>query len=101
VVTDLMFAEGIARLGSVVYAPRMDAATIEHEAMRLNAVERALLADRLLLTLNLENGERMERWGRESEGRLRAFERREIRETDGPAAVAGNVWGELPATLGR
>jgi len=33
----------------------MDAATIEHEAMGLTAIERALLADRLLLTLDLED----------------------------------------------
>jgi hypothetical protein len=66
----------------------MDAAAIEHEAMGLTAAERAVLADRLLLTLDSEDAERMERWGQEAESRLDAFERGEIRELDGPAAVA-------------
>lgn len=66
----------------------MDAATIEHEAMGLTAVERALLADRLLLTLDLEDARRMERWAREAESRLHAFERGEIDDTEGSAAIA-------------
>ena len=65
----------------------MDAATIEREALGLTVAERALLADRLLLTLGLEDGERMERWGREADRRLEAFERGEISATDGPSAV--------------
>jgi hypothetical protein len=66
----------------------MDAASIEHEAMGLTAAERALLADRLILTLDIEGAARMERWGREADARLRALERGEIVETDGAAAVA-------------
>ena len=66
----------------------MDAATIEREALELTGAERALLADRLLQTLNLENPERMERWGREADLRLRAFERGKMGDTDGPATVA-------------
>jgi len=66
----------------------MDAATIEREALALTVAERALLADRLLQTLNLEDGERMRRWGREAERRLQAFERGEMAATEGPEAVA-------------
>ena len=66
----------------------MDAATIEREALALTVAERALLADRLLQTLDLENPERMERWGREAERRLQAFERGEMGGADGPEAVA-------------
>ena len=66
----------------------MDAATIERDALTLTVAERALLADRLLRTLDLEDAERMERWGREAERRLQAFERGEITAVDGPEAVA-------------
>ena len=66
----------------------MDAATIEHEAMGLSAAERALLADRLLQTLDLEDAARMQRWGREAESRLDAFERGDFAEVDGPSASA-------------
>ena len=66
----------------------MDAATIERDALTLTVAERALLADRLLRTLDLEDAERMELWGREAERRLQAFERGEITAIDGPEAVA-------------
>lgn len=66
----------------------MDAATIEREARALTVAERAVLADHLLQTLDLEDPERMERWGQEADRRLQAFERGEMRDTDGPAAVA-------------
>lgn len=66
----------------------MDAATIEHEAMGLTAAERAVLAERLLLTLDIEDAGRMERWGREAESRLHAFDRGDIFDADGPSAVA-------------
>jgi hypothetical protein len=66
----------------------MDVATIEREALSLTVAERALLADRLLQTLDLEDSERMERWGREADRRLQAFERGEIAAADGPETVA-------------
>ena len=66
----------------------MDAATIERAALTLTVAERALLADRLLRTLDVEDAERMERWGREADRRLEAFERGEIPAVDGPEAVA-------------
>ncbi len=66
----------------------MDVATIEREALSLTVAERALLADRLLRTLDLEDAERMERWGREADRRLQAFERGEMTANNGPEAVA-------------
>ena len=66
----------------------MDAATIERAALSLTVAERALLADRLLQTLDSEDAGRMERWGREADRRLQAFERGEMGSTDGPQAVA-------------
>ena len=66
----------------------MDVATIEREALALTVAERALLANRLLQTLDLEDPERMRRWGGEAERRLQAFERGEMAATDGPEAVA-------------
>jgi Putative addiction module component len=66
----------------------MDAAMIEREALTLTTAERAVLADRLLQTLELEDAERMERWGREADERLRAFERGEMDAVDGHSAVA-------------
>jgi hypothetical protein len=66
----------------------MDVATIEREALALTVAERALLADRLLQTLDLEDPERMGRWGQEAERRLQAFERGDMAATDGPETVA-------------
>jgi putative addiction module component (TIGR02574 family) len=66
----------------------MDVATLEREALSLTVAERALLADRLLQTLDQEDPERMERWGREADRRLEAYERGEIAAIDGPEAVA-------------
>ena len=65
-----------------------DVATLEREALCLTVAERALLVDRLLQTLGLEDNERMERWGREADRRLQAFERGEMAASDGPEAVA-------------
>jgi hypothetical protein len=66
----------------------MDAATIEREAIALPIAERAVLADRLLQTLQLEDSARMEAWGHEADRRLDAFEKGGTREVDGPASVA-------------
>jgi len=66
----------------------MDAAMIEQEALNLSTAERALLADRLLQTLDQEDANRLEQWGLEADRRLEAFERGEIEAVDGPAALA-------------
>lgn len=65
----------------------MDAAIIEKEALALTIAERALLADKLLETLGMEDTDRLEAWGREADRRLEAFERGEMEATDGAAAV--------------
>lgn len=66
----------------------MDAAIIEREALTLTVAERAVLADRLLRTLDLEDAERMQQWGQEADRRLEALERGEMAVRDGPSAVA-------------
>jgi putative addiction module component (TIGR02574 family) len=66
----------------------MDVATIEREALALTVAERAVLADRLLQTLNLEDADRMDRWAQEVERRLEALESGEMTATDGQEAVA-------------
>lgn len=66
----------------------MDAAIIEHEALALTAVERALLADRLLETLNIGNSSRMKLWGQEADRRLDLYERGEVSEIEGTSLVA-------------
>jgi len=66
----------------------MDAAIIEREALSLTTAERAVLADRLLQTLDIEDAALMQRWGDEAERRYQCFERRELADGDGPAAVA-------------
>jgi len=65
----------------------MDAALIEREAIALPIAERAVLADRLLQTLQLEDSTRMEAWGREADRRLDAFEKGGTTDVDGPASV--------------
>jgi hypothetical protein len=65
----------------------MDAATIEREALTLTIAERAVLVDRLLRTLDLEDPQRMERWGQEADRRLEAYERGEMGATEGSSAV--------------
>jgi hypothetical protein len=66
----------------------MDAATIVREALTLTIAERALLVDRLLRTLDMEDAERMDRWGREADQRLESFERGEMTAVEGPSADA-------------
>lgn len=66
----------------------MDAAIIEREALALTEVERAVLAEKLLQTLPLEDTARIEAWGREADRRLDAFEQGKMRDVDGPASVA-------------
>ena len=66
----------------------MDAAIIEHEALALSAVERALLADRLLETLNVGDSSRMKLWGQEADRRLDLYEKGEVSEIEGTSLVA-------------
>jgi hypothetical protein len=66
----------------------MDVAALEREALSLTVAKRALLADRLLQMLDQADRDRMGRWGREADRRLKANERGEIASVDGPEAVA-------------
>ena len=68
----------------------MEAAMIEKEAMSLSEAERALLADRLLQTIGLEDDERVERWAQEAERRLTAIEEGRL-ATDDSAAVLSRL----------
>ena len=66
----------------------MDQAILEHEAMRLPARERALLADALLGSLDDETVREVETaWAREAEARLEAYRRGELVALDGPTVL--------------
>jgi hypothetical protein len=67
--------------------PGMEAATIEKEAMNLSEAQRALLADRLLQTIGIEDEARLKRWGDESERRLKAIEEGRLPTDDGAAVL--------------
>jgi hypothetical protein len=67
--------------------PGMEAATIEKEAMNLSEAQRALLADRLLQTIGIEDEARVKRWGDESERRLKAIEEGQLPTDDGAAVL--------------
>jgi len=66
----------------------MDAAVIEKEALNLTEPERALLADRLLQTLGVEDGERLQRWVDEAESRWQAIRDGRLKTDDGDAVLA-------------
>lgn len=66
----------------------MDQAILEHEAMRLPAKERALLADALLGSLDDDAAREVEAaWARESEDRLSAYRRGDLKALDGPGVL--------------
>jgi len=67
----------------------MDQATLEWEALRLPAKDRALLADALLGSLDDEAARAHEAaWLQESESRFAAYQRGEIEAVDGPQVLA-------------
>lgn len=65
----------------------MEPAILEREALRLPESQRALLADRLLQSLGLEDEETLKRCGEEAERRLDAYRRGQVQAVDGPEAV--------------
>ena len=67
--------------------PGMEAAPIEKEAMNLSEAQRALLADRLLQTIGIEDEARLKGWGDESERRLKAIEEGRLPTDDGAAVL--------------
>ena len=66
----------------------MDAAIIEKEALLLPDAERAILADRLISSLETTPQEIRESWLLEANDRMAAFESCEIAAVDGPEAIA-------------
>jgi putative addiction module component (TIGR02574 family) len=71
----------------------MDEVILEHEAMRLPAKDRALLADALLGSLDDEVARGVEAaWTQEAETRLAAYRRGEMAAVDGPT-VLGKLRG--------
>ena len=66
----------------------IDAAIIEKEAMKLPDTQRALLADRLLESINPTSNSLQAAWVRESDDRLSCFRNGEIPAVDGPQAMA-------------
>ena len=66
----------------------MESAVIEHEAMNLPPIERALLADRLLQTLDTPDDSIMKAWGRVAEKRLEKFRSGEMEAFDAETVVA-------------
>lgn len=51
----------------------MDSVAIEKEAMKLSPVEKALLADRLLQSLDLESEENIRAWTKIAEQRMEEY----------------------------
>jgi hypothetical protein len=66
----------------------MDFPVLEKEALRLTDRERALLADRLLVSLDTGSGALREKWMAESESRLRAYQSGLVSAVDGPETMA-------------
>jgi hypothetical protein len=66
----------------------MDFPVLEKEALQLTDRERALLADRLLVSLETGSGALREKWIAESESRLRAYRSGLVSAVDGPETMA-------------
>jgi len=74
----------------------MDAALIEHDALKLDEFQRALLADRLLDSIIQVPKNLRDAWVDESGSRMKAYQFGEISAVDGPQAMA-----ELKAQYGK
>ena len=66
----------------------MESAVIEYEAMNLPPIERALLADRLLQTLDTSDESIIKAWGRVAEKRLEKYRSGEMEAFDADMVVA-------------
>jgi len=66
----------------------MDFPVLEKEALQLTDRERALLADRLLVSLETGSAALRDKWIAESESRLRAYESGLVPAVDGPETMA-------------
>ncbi len=65
----------------------MESVLIEKEAMKLPLVERALLVDRLLQTLDAEKDLSIKAWTEVTEKRLEKFRAGEMKAFDGQAVI--------------
>ncbi|MCF8130190.1 MAG: addiction module protein [Deltaproteobacteria bacterium] len=65
----------------------MESVLIEKEAMKLPLVERALLVDRLLQTLDDEKNSSIMAWAEVTEKRLEKFRAGEMEAFDGQAVI--------------
>jgi len=65
----------------------MEPVLIEKEAMKLPLVERALLVDRLLQTLNADMNSSIEAWAEVTEKRLEKFLSGKMEALDGQAVI--------------
>lgn len=66
----------------------MSLASIQNEIEKLNPSEKAALIDALWESLDEERIKEVEgKWAAESEDRIDAFERGELRAVDGPSAI--------------
>ena len=65
----------------------MESVLIEKEAMKLPLVERALLVDRLLQTLDAERDLSIKAWSEVTEKRLEKFRSGEMEVFDGQAVI--------------
>lgn len=65
----------------------MESVLIEKEAMKLPLIERALLVDRLLQTLDAEKDLSIKAWAEVTEKRLEKFRAGEMEAFDGQAVI--------------
>jgi len=66
----------------------MELPALEKEALLLTDTERALLADRLLVSLETGSNALRQQWIAESESRLEAYHSGLISAVDGPSTIA-------------
>ena len=65
----------------------MESVVLEKEAMKLSALERALLADRLLQTLDDDHEESINAWTEVANHRLKKFQSGEMDALDNKAFI--------------
>ena len=65
----------------------MESVAIEKEAMKLSPVEKALLADRLLQSLDLEREENTKAWAKVAEQRLEEYHAGRMDAYDGQTVI--------------
>jgi putative addiction module component (TIGR02574 family) len=77
----------LKHLGAGFMNDSMETIILEREALRLPESQRALLADRLLQSLETGGSNSEAAWATEVEARFEAYERGKLAAVDGPEAV--------------